>query len=109
MSECHAEMQAIAHISRELRQLLEDDTDPLERIETLLAERDRRLRQFFSSPVPAERRADVTTWIQELMAIDREAVQALTQRRQRLQEQHAVMRHQVRGVAEYQQTDDLEG
>ncbi|MEO1750155.1 hypothetical protein [Thiofaba sp. EF100] len=107
MNTCREEMQAIMLISRELRQAMDDEAEPLERIESLVAEREERIRRFFSSPIESELRAEVAAWIQDLMIMDRKAMQALALRRQKMQEQHAVMRHQARGLAEYQQTGEM--
>ncbi|MDM7322988.1 MAG: hypothetical protein P3W87_006935 [Gammaproteobacteria bacterium] len=103
------EMQAIMLISHELRQAIDDEAVPLDRIESLVVEREKRIRRFFSSPLVAERQAEIAAWIQNLMAIDREAMEILIERQQRLQKQHAAMRHQAHGIAEYQQTDALDG
>ncbi|MGC8732069.1 MAG: flagellar protein FliT [Halothiobacillaceae bacterium] len=96
-------------ISCELLKIIEDEAKPIEHIESLVAEREERIRRFFSSPIEPGLQSEVAAWIQELMSMDREAMDVLAQRRQKLQEQYTIMRRQMRGVVEYQQTDDIKG
>lgn len=109
MDSRHEAMEAITSLSRELRQLVEDESVPLEHIESRLAERDARIRHFFSSSIEPHQRAEIAAWIEGLLALDHQALEILQSRRQRLHAEHATLRHQARGVAAYQHLDGLRG
>lgn len=107
MQSIREEMQVLLDISRSLCQAIADDKHPLENLETLLLERDARIRDFFSQPLESSLRDAVRDWIREIQAVDREAMQHLEVRRQRVGASFSEMRHGMRMMSRYEDTHNL--
>jgi len=101
-----SETDAILEMSKRLCRLIADEA-PLEDIETLLRERDERIRGVFSRPLEPNLRPHIQDWIHMIQSVDAEALLQLQKYRRRFDSSVAEIRHGLRMVARYEDAQGL--